>query len=176
MSNTGTFSRSNVNPSVNPSSSNNNVPFDNFDIHKQNNQNLNDNIIDENDENEENEDEEYGESIEEEQEDNEQNEENKDKSQELKNQGEEGQGRLERIFIYLRSGFSWRPIPTIRSTVLCLEITGAIFLAIGIIIFIFSSKIKQIEIRYDNNKDCEIGKQCNINFTLTKDMKKDVFI
>ena len=176
MSNPGTFSRSNVNPSVNPSSSNNNVPFDNFDIHKQNNQNLNDNIIDENDENEENEDEEYGESIEEEQEDNEQNEENKDKSQELKNQGEEGQGRLERIFIYLRSGFSWRPIPTIRSTVLCLEITGAIFLAIGIIIFIFSSKIKQIEIRYDNNKDCEIGTQCNINFTLTKDMKKDVFI
>ena len=46
MSNPGTFSRSNVNPSVNPSSSNNNVPFDNFDIHKQNNQNLNDNIID----------------------------------------------------------------------------------------------------------------------------------
>ena len=179
MSYPGTISISNANPSVNPSSSNNNTILDNFDIQKGNIQNLNNNIIDEKDENEENEEvPEFEELNEEEQEekDDDLNDENKDKSQELKNQGKEGQSRLERIFIYLRSGFSWRPIPTIRSTVLCLEITGAIFLVIGIIIFIFSKNIKQIEIRYDNNKDCEIGTKCEINFTLKKNMKKDVFI
>ena len=147
MSYPGTLSRSNANPSVNPSSSNNITPLENYDIQKENNHNINNNIIDENDEEEENDDNgEFGESIEEEQEekDDYKNGENKDESQELKNQGGEGKSKLERAFIYLRSGFSWRPIPTITSTVLCLEITGAIFLVIGIIIFIFSSNIKQI--------------------------------
>ena len=179
MSYPGTLSRSNANPSVNPSSSNNITPLENYDIQKENNHNINNNIIDENDEEEENDDNgEFGESIEEEQEekDDYKNGENKDESQELKNQGGEGKSKLERAFIYLRSGFSWRPIPTITSTVLCLEITGAIFLVIGIIIFIFSSNIKQIEIRYDNNSDCQIGNKCKINFTIKKKMKKDVFI
>ena len=39
---------------------------------------------------------------------------------------------LGKLFIFLRSGFAWRPIPTIRSTVLCLEISGIIFLLLGI--------------------------------------------
>ena len=83
---------------------------------------------------------------------------------------------LGKIFIFLRSGFAWRPIPTITSTVLCLFISGVIFLLLGILILILSSKIKEIEIRYDNNDECEIGKTCTVPFTIKEDMHKTVMV
>ena len=101
---------------------------------------------------------------------------NKDETQAQRNQNEEGQSKIERLFIYLRTGFSWRPIPTINSTFLCLEITGVIFLLIGVIIIIFTRKIKEIQIRYDDKTECEIGKECSIDFEIGEDMEKNVFI
>ena len=83
---------------------------------------------------------------------------------------------LGKLFIFLRSGFAWRPIPTIRSTVLCLEISGIIFLLLGILILVLSSKINEIEIRYDNDPACENQIICDINFTIEKDMKKTVMV
>ena len=176
MSFHGTYSGSNIIPSKNQSSSNNNKNLNNLEDIKEN---INNGEIDEN-ENEEYEDngeiDEIDEEEEQENKDEDNNNNNKDESQKLNNQGEVGKSKLERAFIYLRSGFSWRPIPTIMPTVLCLEITGAVFIVIGIIIFIFSKKIKQIEIRYDNNENCQIGSICNIDFKLPWKMKKNVFV
>ena len=166
MSFPGTFSKSNVNPSKSQSTSN----------HIQSNivEDPKENENDENDDNDDNE----NEIVEEDQEenDNDKNIENKEDSQTMQKSGQEGQGKLEQFFIYLRSGFSWRPIPTIQSTVLCLEITGAIFIVIGIIILCFSNNIKEIELRYDNRPECEIGNKCEINFLIKKNMKKNVFV
>ena len=170
MSIPGTYSSSNIIPSKNPSSSINNNNANKLDDIQENNE------IDENDEFEGGESEEIAEEEEEENKDEDKKDENKDKSQNLNNQGEVGQSRLERAFNYLRSGFSWRPIPTITSTVLCLEITGAIFLVIGIIIMACSKSIKEIQIRYDDNENCQIGSSCDINFTIPNNMKKNVFI
>ena len=100
---------------------------------------------------------------------------NKEISQLLNNQ-EENQGKIERLFIYLRTGFIWRPIPTIFTTMLCLEITGAIFLLIGLIIVFTSKNIKEIEIRYDNNNNCTIGNECKIDFHIEETMEKNVFV
>ena len=100
---------------------------------------------------------------------------NKEESQLLNNQ-EENQGKIERLFIYLRTGFIWRPIPTIFTTMLCLEITGAIFLLIGLIIVFTSKNIKEIEIRYDNNDNCTIGNECKIDFHIEETMEKNVFV
>lgn len=97
-------------------------------------------------------------------------------SQDLNNQEKVEESKLEKLFIFLRTGFTWRPIPTIKSTFLCLEITGAIFICIGIIIINFSRKIKQIEIRYDDNEKCQIGTECDIDFTIPEDMEKNVFV
>ena len=94
----------------------------------------------------------------------------------LKANQPEQRGKLERLFIYLRTGFVWRPIPKIKTTVLCLEITGAIFIVIGIVILILSNQIKEIEIRYDNNPNCTIGHKCVINFTIPEEMEKNVFV
>ena len=168
-----------LNPSLNPSSSNNNNIQINTNNHQnQNGNNLHNNNIDENEEMEDdNEMDEIDEIAEEEQEEKEEdkNLNNKDEFAN-KNKGEEGQSKLERAFIYLRSGFSWRPIPTINSTVLCLEITGAIFIAIGIIIIIFSNKIVEIEIRYDNKPECKIGLDCTLTLKVEKEMEKNVFV
>ena len=182
MSYTGSQSMNNNIASKNPSSSVNNNNENNKinNLHSDLGEEPKDN--NENDENDDNDDDynidDDGDEInEEEQEEKDAGkDENKDESQTLQKEGEGGKGKLERLFIYLRSGFSWRPIPKIRSTVLCLEITGAIFIVIGIIIFIFSKKIKQIEIRYDDNPDCQIGQKCDINFTIEKNMEKNVFV
>ena len=100
----------------------------------------------------------------------------KEEEEALNANGPEKAGKLQRLFIYLRTGFVWRPLPKINTTVICLEITGAIFIVIGVVITILSHQIKEIEIRYDNNQVCEIGSMCNINFTIEDEMSKDVFV
>ena len=106
---------------------------------------------------------------------------NNEESQNSKNQGEESQGKIEKLFIFLRTGCSRRPIPTINTTTLCLEITGGLFILIGIIIVSLSNEIVEIEIRYDNLENCKVvtnseNSTCEVNFTIEKDMKKNVFV
>ena len=103
-------------------------------------------------------------------------EEEKNEDEALKENQPEPKSKIQRLFIFLRTGFVWRPIPKIKSTVLCLEITGAIFIVIGIIILILSNQIKEIEIRYDNKPECEIGSTCDINFSIEEEMPKNVFV
>ena len=152
---------------------NNKIEYFDNETQKENGQIVNNEGMDENDEVDEN-----GviDEIEEEEDkivDNKNN--NKEESQLLNNQ-EENQGKIERLFIYLRTGFIWRPIPTIFTTMLCLEITGAIFLLIGLIIVFTSKNIKEIEIRYDNNDNCTIGNECKIDFHIEETMEKNVFV
>ena len=106
---------------------------------------------------------------------------NNEESQNSKNQGEERQGKIEKLFICLRTKFALRPIPTIKSTTLCLEMIGIIFIIIGIIIVALSNKIVEIEIRYDNLENCKVitnsdNSTCEYNFTIEKNMKKNVFV
>ena len=153
---------------------NNKIEYFDNETQKENGQIVNNEGMDENDEVDEN-----GviDEIEEEEEDkivdNKNN--NKEESQLLNNE-DENQGKIERLFIYLRTGFIWRPIPTIFTTMLCLEITGAIFLLIGLIIVFTSKNIKEIEIRYDNNDNCTIGNECKIDFHIEETMEKNVFV
>lgn len=101
------------------------------------------------------------------------------------NQNEKGDADDEfnkKIINIFKKGYVWRPIPTITHTVLCLLITGVIFIALGIIILIYSSKITTIEIRYDNNNSCSAAltnsenKICQINFSLSKKLNPPIFI
>ena len=103
-------------------------------------------------------------------------EEEKNEDEALKDNQPEPKSKIQRLFIFLRTGFVWRPIPKIRTTVLCLEITGVIFIVIGIVIVILSNQIKEIEIRYDDRPECQIGTTCDINFSIEEEMSKDVFV
>ena len=103
-------------------------------------------------------------------------EEEKNEDEGLKDNQPEPKSKIQRLFIFLRTGFVWRPIPKIRTTVLCLEITGIIFVVIGIVIVILSNQIKEIEIRYDDRPECQIGTTCDINFSIEEEMSKDVYV
>ena len=163
---------------------NNNEQDNDLEDIKENGQNINNDENNENNENEEKEeiedDNEVDEIKEEEQEklEDENNTDNKNESQQqLDIQDKTSQNRLEKVFVFLKEGFSWRPIPTINTTVTCLEITGIIFIIIGLIIFFFSRNIKEIQIRYDDDKNCQIiGEKCEIDFQITEEMKKNVFV
>lgn len=50
---------------------------------------------------------------------------------------------------------AWRPVPTAASTMLTFSIFSIIFLAIGVVLYVMSDQITEMEIRYDNVKDCE---------------------
>ena len=100
----------------------------------------------------------------------------KNEDEALKDNQPEPKSKIQRLFIFLRTGFVWRPIPKIRTTVLCLEITGVIFVVIGIVIVILSNQIKEIEIRYDDRPECQIGSTCDINFSIEEEMSKDVYV
>ena len=87
----------------------------------------------------------------------------------------------QKIINLFKKGYVWRPIPTITHTVLCLLITGIIFIFLGIIILIYSSKITTIELRYDDNKNCENAlknenKTCELTFSLEKKLEPPIFI
>ena len=159
--------------SLNPSSASNKYK-DNNNI----NQNkINFQINEENDDATDNmEEKEIDEIAEEEDELDDKNKENEKEEIQPLNANQEKRSKIERLFIYLRTGFVWRPIPKIKSTVLCLEISGGIFLIIGIVILILSNQIKEIEIRYDNNPECIIGQRCNINFSIKEEMQENVFV
>ena len=79
-------------------------------------------------------------------------------------------------------GFTWRPVPSILSTTLCFTITGVIFLVMGIVLLLYSNKVKEFEIRYDNIPECEAAlqnatnKQCQIPIKLTEDFKGPVMV
>ena len=103
-------------------------------------------------------------------------EEEKNEDEALKDNQPEPKSKIQRLFIFLRTGFVWRPIPKIRTTVFSLEITGVIFVVIGIVIVILSNQIKEIEIRYDDRPECQIGTTCDINFSIEEEMSKDVFV
>jgi len=48
---------------------------------------------------------------------------------------------------------AWRPVPTAASTMLTFSVFSVIFLAIGVVLYVMSDQITEIEKRYD--MDCE---------------------
>ena len=162
------------NYSINPSQGTPNNNIQNINNVLQNPKEINE--IKEDEKESDNEENDFDEIAEEEIEDDKEEKEEKNEEDALQGNKPETKTKLQRLFIYLRSGFVWRPIPKIKSTVLCLEITGVIFIVIGIVITVLSHQIKEIEIRYDNKSECQIGSKCYLNFTIEDDMSGDVFV
>ena len=79
---------------------------------------------------------------------------------------------------------AWRPVPTLCSIILFYFIFSLIFIGIGILFIIFSKKIKEIEIKY--NEECKRQKEncdepdgecnCQIELDITEDMDSPIFI
>lgn len=49
---------------------------------------------------------------------------------------------------------AWRPIPSFKSTMITFTVFGAIFLTLGIVLFVMSDKIIEVSVRYDLSNVC----------------------
>ena len=74
---------------------------------------------------------------------------------------------------------AWRPFPTITSTLIIFVIFGLVFLALGIVIIIYSNDIIEVKKRYDD-ADCTTtekdGEICTFSFEINEKMKQNVIV
>ena len=68
---------------------------------------------------------------------------------------------------------AWRPVPTILSIVIVFAIFGILFIILGIVLLIYSNKVKSADIEYT---DCTLGQICNKQLTLENDIDSPVFV
>ena len=69
---------------------------------------------------------------------------------------------------------AWRPVPTITAIVIVFSIFGVIFIILGIVLLIYSAKVKSKEIDYT---DCtNIPGTCTKTIVLDEDIDKPVFV
>ncbi|MCQ2821173.1 MAG: CDC50/LEM3 family protein [archaeon] len=69
---------------------------------------------------------------------------------------------------------AWRPVPTVISTSIIFVGFGIMFLIFGMILLIYSNKIVEVKVRYDDQ--CEMYEECEIDITVDKEMKPPVMI
>ena len=76
---------------------------------------------------------------------------------------------------------AWRPVPTITSIIIIFAVFGLIFIALGIIILLYSKRVKSCETDYTDCKlvgddDDLINSICTRTITLKEDIDKPVFV
>ena len=74
---------------------------------------------------------------------------------------------------------AWRPVPTLCAIIIFYTIFSLIFIAIGVVLLIFSNQIKEIEKKYNEQcrkKENEENKECQIDIEIPEDMDKPIFI
>lgn len=68
---------------------------------------------------------------------------------------------------------AWRPVPTILSIIIVFSFFGILFIILGIVLLVYSKKIKSAKLDYT---DCELNKICEKKIKLENDIDAPVFI
>ena len=68
----------------------------------------------------------------------------------------------------------WRPVPSMARTVTIFFILGIVFAGLGVLILLFSNKIVELIVRYDET--CKKNEPCSIVFEINKTMEKDIMV
>ena len=68
---------------------------------------------------------------------------------------------------------AWRPVPTILSIIITFSFFGIVFIFLGIVLLIYSKKIKSEELDYT---DCKEDKNCNKSIIIKEDISKPVYV
>ena len=68
---------------------------------------------------------------------------------------------------------AWRPVPTILSIVIVFTVFGILFVILGIVLLVYSNKVKSAKIDYT---DCGSNDPCNKQLTLEDDIDSPVFV
>ena len=84
--------------------------------------------------------------------------------------------RLRQNKFYQQRLPAWRPVPTLCAIIIFYTIFSLIFIALGVVLIIFSNKIKEIEIKYNEQCKDYKGNDCTIDYEIPEDMDKPIFI
>ena len=68
---------------------------------------------------------------------------------------------------------AWRPVPTILSIIITFSFFGIAFIFLGVVLLIYSKKIKSEELDYT---DCKEDKNCTRNIIIKEDISKPVYV
>ena len=68
---------------------------------------------------------------------------------------------------------AWRPVPTILSLVIVLSLFGIVFIILGIVLLVYSNKIKSVELDYT---DCGNVTFCSKTMNITETIEGPVFV
>jgi hypothetical protein len=78
---------------------------------------------------------------------------------------------------------AWRPVPSFASTMVTFAIFGIVFLAIGIMLYVMSDKIQEVELKYAPEVDgCSMYDPANLDETcvmaidITEPMEGNIFV
>lgn len=80
---------------------------------------------------------------------------------------------------------AWQPVPTLNSTIIIFSILSVIFLVFGIVLVVFSAKVKDHLVRYDTKCTAPalpvagtpfIPSKCYVALSIPEDMEGPVFV
>ena len=71
---------------------------------------------------------------------------------------------------------AWRPIPSFKSTMITFTVFGAIFLTLGIVLFVMSEQIIEIPMQYDTQCTSYNNATCYVSFNVTQIISQPTFI
>ena len=71
---------------------------------------------------------------------------------------------------------AWRPVPTLCAVIVFYNTFAIIFIVLGIILLVYSSKIIKLEIPYSKFEHCIIGKSCNIREEIKDKMEPPIMV
>ena len=67
---------------------------------------------------------------------------------------------------------AWRPVPTILSIIIVFSIFGIVFLVLGIVLLVYSNKVKSVELDYT---DCAVNTNCDKTININEKIDGPVF-
>ena len=68
---------------------------------------------------------------------------------------------------------AWRPVPTILSIIIVFSIFGIVFLVLGIVLLVYSNKVKSVELDYT---DCAVNSICDRTINIKEKIDGPVFV
>ena len=77
---------------------------------------------------------------------------------------------------------AWRPIPSLMSSMVCFNVFGVIFLAIGIAMAAMSNNIKEVSVSYSDKCDLPSDKtfgsysKCTVDLELPEDIEGPIYV
>lgn len=71
---------------------------------------------------------------------------------------------------------AWQPVPTLKSTIILFTILTIFFVVFGVVLLVYSLKVKEYSVRYDDQCTTYNGATCDVKINIKKDMEAPIYL